>query len=463
MVETAAQKPISAKDELDNLCAFVERTTYSQFDQRVRQHAKLVWMDTMGVILAGSLEPQAAALRARLAPLATGQATILAPGFAGTDPMNAALLNGTAGLFLELDEGHRPTGHPAIYIIPALLALGEELGTEGERLIEALVLGYEVTMRIVDACSLSKAIHPHSSLGAVAAAAASAKLMGFNAKQIRHAISMAASLTLTGQWDAAFEGALVRNLYSGMGSHIGILCTHFVMSGFGGTRQGLASAFNSILGSDFQPHLLTRNLGREYQITTNYFKFHAACRHAHAPVDALNAALTGRSLDPSEIDRVTVVSHYPATRCAESEPANTLAAKFSIPFAIATAIVHGSSGVDAFRQDAVEDRATRSLAQRVELVEDASFNRRFPEEDPARVEVHLRNGQQLLGFVDHPHSDTNNQPTVTQLMEKFIGLTSPVLSREGASKAAALFLGMEQLQRADKLTALMRRLNRSHA
>ncbi|MBI2872244.1 MAG: MmgE/PrpD family protein [Chloroflexi bacterium] len=449
------------QDYLDTLCRFLAETRYEDLPAEVRQRASAVFMDTVGVIIAGSLEPEATALSQRLAGDNAGPSTVLRPGFPQAQPQAAALLNGTAGVFLELDEGHRPTGHPGVHVVPPVLALAEETGAGGRQMLEAVVLGYEVTIRLAWACNLVPGIHPHGSLSATGAAVAAARLLGFDAGRTRHALNMAACLALAPPFSAALEGATVRNVYSGMGAHNAVLVARMVESGFTGLRDGVGEVFSKYIATGFNPQRMVEGLGKTYEIATNYFKLHAACRHCHAPLDALARALNGGRLRPDEVDHITVASHYAAAACSRPDPQNPLAAKFSIPFAIATAIVQGHTGVSAFQQAAVDNPATRALARRVSVVVDEGLARRWPQENPARVKVVLKDGQSLTGEVDYPRGEMASAPGFQEeVRSKFLALTEPVFRGNGNARAMELLLGLEEVKNARELTAALRRLAR---
>ena len=451
------EKTAVEQDYLDTLSAFLAGTGYDDLPQKVRQHAKYVWMDTIGVIMAGSLEPQASALAHRLSD-DRGSATILSPGFPRSDPLNAALANGTAGTFLELDEGHHPTGHPAIYIVPPVLALGEATGATGKQLIEALVLAYEVTARLSLATQFIKGVHTHGSLGVMGAVVGAARLLKYDASRIREAINVAACLNGATPFLTAFEGALVRNVYAGFSGHMGVLITHLVESGFTGPRDGLSETYTKLIADSFDPTHLVADLGDSYQIATNYFKMHAACRHTHGPMDALIQALGDRTLRPEEVQRVTVRGNANVVMCGRHDPQNPLAAKFSVPFAIATGIVRNNTGVAAFRQEAVDDPATQALAQRVTAVEEEAFTQRWPHEHPVRVEIALSSGETLVGQVDTPRGDQPSPISYDEVKEKFSSLTSAIFSNGRSAQAMDLFLRLEEMPRAGDLTAALRDL-----
>src|SRR5207245_3100440 len=134
---------------IEELAHFAAATPWEAIPATVRGHAKLVLLDTLGVILAGSVQPEVAGARARLTASGGRGATVYAPGWPTTDPRTAALLNGLAGRSIELCEGHRYVScQGAVQVLPTALASGEWLERSGRETLAALIFGYEVAARL---------------------------------------------------------------------------------------------------------------------------------------------------------------------------------------------------------------------------------------------------------------------------------------------------------------------------
>ena len=149
-------------------------------------HAQHVVADTVAVSRGGADTAQMRALvqvgldegvvhRAAADAGAAACSTVLAPGLPRTNAEHAAFLNATAGTFLELDEGMRPTGHPGMHVVPAALAVAERRHRSGSELLRAVLVGYEVTARLFLAYRLRYPVHPHGHFGGVGAAVAAAR------------------------------------------------------------------------------------------------------------------------------------------------------------------------------------------------------------------------------------------------------------------------------------------------
>ena len=431
---------------LDALAEFVAGTDSAQLPPSTVLAAKDVFLDTIGAMAAGSALPENASLARQVAhgPGSPG-ATLIGHGLTA-DPLLAALVNATAGVALEVDEGNRyGGGHPAIHVLPGLLAAAEESAAGGAEVLAALVAGYEVTSRLGGATRPRHNVHSHGHWGAPGTAAAVARLKGLDAGAVRSVISMAASMSPANTWTPCFEGATVRNLYPGRSSLQGILATHLHACGFTALADGPADVYGVILGDAFDSDAVVDGLGDGYRIERNYFKFHACCRYNHPTLDAVHALRVRHEIAPEEIDSVRVTTvPFPAGMVG-AYPENPLAARFSIPYAVAAALVHGETGTGAFQPQAIEAQQARALAGKVQVTMDSAMSMRRDDGDTARVAVRLADGRELVSTAGAVWGDAANPAPRERLREKFLALAAPVL---GAERAQAV---VEQVARLDQL------------
>src|SRR5262249_40257551 len=184
----------------------------------------------------------------RLARLANsrarhGGATLLGHG-GRSDAFWAALTNATAGVALEVDEGNRlGGGHPAIHVVPGALAVAEERGLDGRRLLECIVAGYEVCSRIGGATTVRPNVHSHGTWGASGTAVAVARLGDASAGTIREVITLAASMSPANTWTPALDGATIRNLYPGRSAWNGLLAVELHACGFTGLTDSPSDVY----------------------------------------------------------------------------------------------------------------------------------------------------------------------------------------------------------------------------
>ncbi len=449
-------------DYLTPLCDFAARIRFEDLPPAVVSRARQVVADTLAVIAAGAREPEIRALAEQLAG-GDGPASLLGDG-RRTGALPAALINGAAGTFLELDEGNQfGRGHPAIHVLPAVLAVCEEKRLSGRELILALALGYEVGTRIGIAAKIRMSMHPHGTWGTTGAAAAVAKLCGYRAEGFREIINLSSCLALATSRKTMLEGATVRNVYSGVSNHMGLLAHHLVAAGFTGEADGLRTVYGAVISESFDPAAMTAELGERWEIARNYFKQHACCRYNHAALDALLAVMArapGGRLSPGAVAGVEVETYSLAAQLCDRGPRNMLAAKFSIPFAVATTLVHGGTGVASFAPEAVGRPEVQALARRVRVVEDPALTAMMPARRPARVRLTLTDGTVLAAEALVNKGDAEDPYAPDDLRRKYVDLATPAWGEAAASAVFEAVGELETLSDVNRITELIREMRR---
>ena len=439
-------------DYLDEVSAFVADTDFSDIPDPAVYRARRVLTDTIAAIASGSAEPEVVALLDRMAGCG-GPASLVGPG-RRSEPATAAFLNGTAGTFLELDEGNQYSrGHPAIHALPSALAVAEEIGASGQAFLIALVLGYEVGARIGMAAKILPTMHPHGTWGTVGSAVAVAKLMGASADKVREVINVASTLGLATSRQTMLQGGTVRNSFAGVSGQMGILVWHMVESGFTGEADGLSTIWRSVSSTDWQPSVMTKELGSRFEIARNYFKRHACCRYNHGTLDAL--AMIDKEcggLSAEEVEHIRVETYSLAAELSNPNPRNTLAGKFSIPFAVASTLMNRSSGVESFTWDKIRDPTIQAFADKVEVLEDPALTAKMPDFRPSRVTVEFTDSTQLSAETMTNRGDTEDPYDDDELDRKYVELTGRVWSDAVSKNIYDHCFRVDQLDNINQLT-----------
>ena len=443
-------------DYLDQLSDFVVTTRLDDLDESTVEAAKLVVLDTIGAILAGSRQDE----NAKLALLATGMSGAGSSSILGhvskVQPGFATLVNGTAGVALEMDEGNRQGGgHASIHVMPSALAMAEAQGLGGEAFLESVIVGYEVTSRIGGATLPKQQVHSHGTWGTIGTAALTARLLGYDASETRQAMNMAMSMSPANTWTPCLEGATVRILYPGRSGFQGILAANLVRCGFTAIDDGPTDLYSNLIGEGFVPEAVVDGLGqpKNYRIQQNYFKLHACCLYNHPVLDAFLSITRTLKFSAEEVEEIRVEAPPLALIMADPAPENMLAAKFSIPYAVAASLIHETTDVTAFYPDKVDDPRVRELARKVRVLGDPDMNLRRFDYPAARVTVRLENGHEITDSVTAHRGDTLNPVPKQELIEKFKFLANDALGEEGAGRVVDLVDRLESLADIKELTA----------
>jgi 2-methylcitrate dehydratase PrpD len=239
---------------------------------------------------------------------------------------------------------------------------------------------------------------------------------------------------------------------------MGILAHQLVDAGFNGEQDGLTTVFGSVVSETFEPQEMTADLGQRFEILRNYFKRHACCRYNHATLDALQeimATAPGGKIQPQDVEGVEVNTYSLAAQLCDQQPMNTLAGKFSIPFAVATTLVHGHTGVPCFTQDAILNESARFLAQKVRVLEDPELTAMMPGQRPSRVVLSLSDGTKLAAEAFVNKGDFEDPYSPAELQEKYFELAIPVWGSQTSREIYQAVTTVDQMQDVNELTRII--------
>jgi 2-methylcitrate dehydratase PrpD len=448
-------------EQIEALANFVATTQLADIPEAVRDRAKIVFLDTLGVILAGHARPEVAALRERLAASAGTGATVYAPGSPSQDPRTAALLNGIAGRAIELCEGLRlVSGQAAMQVLPGALAVGEQAGSSGREILAALILGYDIAGRLASGFTPRPLAHQNGQVSLLAAAAAGARLKRLDAAGVGLAMRIATTLVLTPSYTNAVAGATALNVAGGMSGFAASLAPELALAGFAAQDNAVEEALGQLVGGGFVTDHLLDGLGAEWQITRNYFRLYACCNPIHPALDCLAAALAELQPRPAEVERIDIATYRFASVMRNPDPPNYFASKYSLPHAAAAMVARGSAGYAALDDSALADPTIAALRHRVHIEEDPAMSALAPKLRPARVTVTLVDGRSATIARDSHRGDFDEPFSETELRDKFRELAGVALLPVGVAAVERAVDDIEEWQNASDLTGLLRRYGR---
>jgi 2-methylcitrate dehydratase PrpD len=289
-------------------------------------------------------------------------------------------------------------------------------------------------------------VHPHGTVGTIGSAVAIASLKKFDEARTREVINIAATMAMTTNRQAMLDEATVRNLWSGNSALSGHNAVQLVEAGFTGQRDGIGFTYGTVIADGFDPERMVEGLGRDWLILQGYFKLYSSGRYSHAAIDALCDALAhvpdGR-IDPSRIARIDVRAFQMAALLSGKRITTSFGTKFSIPFALATILVHGRSGIDCFDMGAVRNPAVQALTAKVDVREEPAYTAAYPHKQICDVVIELKDGTHIRGRCDIMKGEPANPHRPEEVERKFFDLVTPVW---GADRARRLYDGLLGLE-----------------
>ncbi len=432
---------------------FVVNTRYDDLEPEVIHQAKKLILDLMGVSLAGyQLMEFARMLVGYMAGLGgTPEATIIRTK-KKFPAVNAALANAACAHALDMDDGHRFAAlHPGTVIIPAAIAAAELSQANTKKLIAGIVVGYEVMIRIgmaITPSSLNRGFHITGITGPFGAAAAAAKIMGLNHEETIDAFGIA-GLQQSGliQVNHEIEGAMVKPINPAKAAMSGLLSSILAEKGAKGPLHIFEGedGYLKAVADEVDTNLLTCNLGREFEILNVYLKLHAACRHAHASMDAALEAFSESHIDVTEIEEISIETYPAAIRLAGiTKVTAPSGGRFSIPFSLALALIKQDAGADKYSEENVRDQTIQALAGKVVLAVGSKWERLYPEKRGATVNITDANNKTWSAEVELAKGEPENPASWEEIYNKFYTNATLLIPEKDAKKLGDTIMNLEQ-------------------
>ncbi|GAA2865966.1 MmgE/PrpD family protein [Pseudonocardia halophobica] len=387
----------------------------------VLRTALTIVADDVAAMIGAHAEPEVRAVSAQAG--GSPEASVVGRPGVRADRRKAALANAVAANWTELDGGYRPaTCHGSLYTLPAALAETEAAGGSLGDLLTAVVVGYEVVTRIARAYRppLPLVLHPHATLSPIGAAAALAAARRLPVEEFSRAVLGAASMSLTGPFGHATEGATVRNAWAGAGAQLGFVAMDMAAAGLTASPGVLDEVFGRVGGAVADPAALTKDLGERYAVQDGYQKPYACCQYLHSSIEA--AALIATETEGAQVERIDVRAHPLAAALRNAAPETTLAGRFSLPHAVATVLAARDTAATVFSRDSLRDPDVARLRSLV-AVEEWSDPPAPPHDRPATVRVSFADGRVRTETVLSASGGPDRPLTREELLAKYRTLT----------------------------------------
>ncbi len=412
------------------LGTYIASLRFTDLPPEVVAAVRTAVMDWLGSVVGGSVE-EPARITARVVERSGGAPQASLIGFeARSSASGAALVNGTSCHILELDDLHRSSIlHAAAPVISAAAAAAEMAGLSGKEFIAAVVAGYETGIRIAEAVTPSHYYYWHTTAtcGTFGAAAAAARAIGLDAARTAHALGNAGSQA-AGLWEFLRDGAMTKHLHAGKAAMNGLLAALLAREGFTGASAILEGekGFFRATAPEYETGKVTAGLGREYRLLENSYKIYPSCRHTHSGTD-LAIKMAREGLDPETVEAIRIKTYGGALDLVgNAKPSTPYQAKFSYPYCVCHALVHGKLDLDSFDVTWGIEPAVQRLLSRCRVEADPEIEKLYPQRWPAGLEVDLVDGQVLYERTDYPCGDPENPASPEEMQRKFGGLARRV-------------------------------------
>lgn len=351
------------------------------------------------------------------------------------DMASAALINGISSHLFDFDDTHLKTIiHPAGPVASALLALAEVTGATGRQLVDALVLGIDVSCRLGNVMypdHYDRGWHITGSTGTLGAAAGCARLLGLDEEKTAMALGIAASQPV-GMREQF--GTMTKPFHPGAAARAGLLSALLAKHGFTASPRAIEAprGYAQVVSTKCDWREATEELGSRFEISFNTYKPFACGIVIHPTIDAA-VQLRARGVRADEVERIELKVHSLVLELTgKKEPRDGLEGKFSVYHGFAAGLTFGRAGEGEYDDAVVTREDMVALRRKVVAAVDDSID-----EAAADVTAVLKDGRRERVFVEHAIGSLERPMTDADLEAKFRSLAEPVIGADRASRLIA--------------------------
>lgn len=452
----------------ETLASYVAEARFDDFPKEVVWQAKQCILDSIGCALGGA-QTELGRQYIKIAKDMGGECTSTVIGdVAKVSCMNAAYTNALLCNALDFDDTHLyAISHPGGPVIQSALPIGETVVASGKDLITAVILGYEVSLRVGRAIRSSieggqKRVLPNFSFLVFGSATSVGKLLGLNKEGIISAFGIAGTMG---------PGTSKGTPRAGVAAKLGEAKLNYQTHAFLGTfaalqaQNGLMGPKGILDGDLFWTRSganscdyieLTRNLGEKYRITEVGFKPIPSCRFSHQSTTAVLKALEGEALKAKDIEEVTLAQAVLLPPAYEWD--TMVQAQFSLPCAVAMSIAGGEPSPDWYTTSRFKALDIRELARKIKFVENPEAAELWVKYGKlvCTAEVKARDGKVRKAYIEHPKGEPENPFSEEELQHKFMTNAVGTLGQRQAEELQHSLLHLEAVEKVSELTPLLK-------
>ncbi|MFP3975117.1 MAG: MmgE/PrpD family protein [Dehalococcoidia bacterium] len=446
-------------NESEMLAKTISEVGYNDIPARAIDMAKMSLLDALAVTLAAGGFGEGPKQFIDLAIEAGGRQESSIIGFDVKVPSHmAAFANGAMAHTLDFEDAHdKALVHPNAATVPAALAIAESLGNvNGKDLITSIVLGSDLVCRLGLALRVSPLqygwyIPPIFS--AFGAAATACKLMRLDSQQIINAFSLNLCQATCSAQFTHIPSSLIRGIRDAFSTKAGVLSALLAqrgVSGFDEPLEGKAGLFALYARGNYDPLALTNELGKTFEGANVSFKPWPSCRGTHPYIDGTLRIINENNLETSEIEQIKLtVSPVNKMLCeplaAKQNPQTAIDAKFSLPYVVATALVHRGVALEHFLPERLRNEDTLRLAKKVTFEENGEPS--IDESMQGFTEIRTRNGDKFSKGIEftygHPSNPMSHEALITKFVHCAAHAATPV-STETAYRIVDMVMNLEE-------------------
>lgn len=463
----------------EQLARFAVEVAGSSIPAAAIVSAKLRFLDTIAVMIAGSRHPSAL-ISLEVARQMGGNpvASIVGHKDRTSAPL-AGHLNAVSAHALEYDDYTKSVTHASVCMVPGSLAMAEQLDLSGERMLDAFIVGFEIESCVAKGLRpylFDHGWHPNGILGAMGIAAAGARMMQFDPMKLRMAFGLAAS---QGSGVRKNVGSMCKAFHVGHGVHCGIVAVLLAAAGFkvdpdiiegvddggvnGHERFGMADTFNGI--GNYRLEKIVVGLGEHWELAENttLVRMHPGSTAPGAAIDGMIALTIANDLRPEQVELIELECTPQCHTIAAYATANdSHKARFCLPYSMAISLIERRAGIAEYTDERVNREDVQALMRRVRVIEPEDLKKHRGQWGEngvnwgeMRLTVRLKDGRALKTRRSHARGWSEDPATWDDLKGKYEECAMGILSRSQVNESLAMIHDLDTLPKVKQLMAVL--------
>lgn len=435
------------------MAELVAKTQYESLSSEVVKQAKNCILDLVGVALAAANSKLGQMALELAQEMGTVQESSVWGNGEKLSSTAAVFVNAMRGHIIDMDDGHRfGAVHMGVITVPVAIALAEKEDLTGRELIEAIVVGYEIGVRLgafINPGHLKRGFHSTATVGVFASAAVAAKILQLSHSQTENCFSLA-GLQSAGLLEALTSGHMGKSFQVGRAAQNGVWAAFAAKLGMEGPEQiieGNDGFLHAYTNGGKESEELFRDMGMPFQILSIYLKKHAACRHIHPALDAIEILKCQQNLRPEDVVAIDVETYSVAVKLTGKNPKDpsAIAAKFSLPLSIGLMLTFGEAGPDVYTDQNAVHPLVRSMAEIVTIRTSPQRDNLYPTQRGAMVTIKTLGGT-FTQEVNFPKGEPENPLDQLEIVDKFKANAAQVFQPERAEQLVQCISNIENMK-----------------
>jgi 2-methylcitrate dehydratase PrpD len=381
-------------------------------------------------------------------------------------PAGACYTNGTTGHAVELDDcTNEGGGHPAVTIMPAVLAMAEETGAGGRDVLTAITVGYETFIKIGKASNYQslfvRGFHPTALLGMFGATMAASRLLGLNVEKATNAMGIVGSY-VSGNLECYTDGSYTKRLHGGTASSAGVTAALLAKKGYTGPRtilEGPRGFFHAYCTDPRVEELFKKGAPEIERVS---FKPHACCRFNQAGIDAVLELSEENGMDWRRIRSILIeLAETPYNIVGQPKeikfnPKSAVDGQFSAPYSVAIACIEKRAFLEEYTEESIQRPDVLECMKKITTKHSPDLDRFFPESFPTKITITMEDEETYTGEVRYPKGDPENPLSWNEILEKFDRcMANASMQPEKHGELIEHIRNLENVRDMKKITALL--------